>query len=559
MHATRGFDSRHLHIYKTAPRAVLCWSPMIATIQVMIKQRVHEDVVSAVQIIGLDAGGVLIERPRQAEHGDYSTNIALKAGAPGRAAEIAKTLSETGRYNAAAAGGFVNISLKIEAWHEELKNILNEKEEYGSANIGKKERVNVEFISANPTGPLTAGNARGGFVGDVLANVLQKMGFDATREYYFNDAGTQVQKLLESVRAHAVGAVTDETQYRGEYIAELARDFEVEIKTSSDEELGKLLTSAIFERYIKGAIERMGVNFDVWTNERNLVGSGEVEKAFERLKKEGLLYEKDEALWVKTESLGDTRDRVVKNSNGDMTYLGTDIAYHIDILEKRGFSKAIKIWGADHAAQAPSLRTIVEKLLTGKKIEFVTMQFVRLLKGGEEFKISKRAGTYITVEELLEEIGVDAARYFMLQHATNTHIELDIDLAKEQSQKNPVYYVQYSYARAHQIMEKSGGEKKESINVSALQSPEELLLIKKLAEYPELLETIALSQHGNYDLHKLTTYAHEVATAFHVFYENCYVIENGKVNEPRLLLVKAYQIVLKDVLGLLGISAPERM
>ncbi len=531
----------------------------------MVKERVQKDVEKSVAALGKDPGLVVVERPRDPSHGDYATNIALRLGEGAFAAKLVARLTEDfDIYSVSEAAGFVNITLAPEVWHEELRSILEKKENYAARDIGKGKRVNVEFISANPTGPLTAGNARGGFVGDVIAAVLAQTGHSVTREYYFNDAGTQVRKLVDSVAAHAEGRVTEETQYKGGYVQELADEFSGKLTDYSEKELGTVLTKAIFEKYIKGAIARMGITFDVWTNEKDLIASGAVEGAFARLEELGLLYEKEGALWVKTEELGDSRDRVVRKSNGDITYLGADIAYHIDLLEKREFECAVKVWGADHAAQVPSLEGLMKSLVPERNMVFIVMQFVRLMKGGEEFKISKRAGTYVTVEELLDEIGVDAARFFMLMRATNTHIDIDLDLAKEQSQKNPVYYVQYSYARSHQILEKAreaGSTIQKGTDISALTAPEELALIKKCAEYPELLESIVTSydKSSGYSVHKLTTYAQELAAVFHQFYEKCYVVEDGEVNHSRLCLVSGYQTVLKDVLGLLGVSAPQKM
>jgi arginyl-tRNA synthetase len=498
--------------------------------------------------------------------GDVSSSATVRLRAQGLDSVAEQVVSLVRAYpfvkEAQEVNGFLNVTFTDDTWRSELKEILTKGAEYGALDVGRGARVQVEFISANPTGPLTLGNARGGFVGDVIANVLTRLGYDVTREYYFNDAGTQIRNLVNSVRAHAAGAVTPETQYRGTYIDELAKEFAVELEAKTDDELGALLMKTIFDRWIKPAIDRMGVRFDVWFNERTLIDSGAFARAIERLRGRGLIYEQDGAVWLASKSLGDTRDRVVVKSNGDITYLGDDIAYHLNIFEERKFSRAIKEWGADHAPQILSLKLTIQKLLPEKKLEFVIHQFVRLLKGGEEFKMSKRAGTYVTVEDLLDEIGVDAARYFILMRSTGTHLDLDLDLAKEQSQKNPVYYVQYSYARAHQIFDRAGRTINPSADLSLLNSPEELALIKALAAYPELLVRIGTGyeETGTYEVHKLTTYVYELSALFHKFYEARRVLgEKEALLEARLALVGAYQIIMRDALLLLGISARERM
>jgi len=391
----------------------------------MLKERVYADVAQAVKDLGKDSELVFIERPRDTGHGDFSTNVALRAGEPEVASELAKKLSKDSNYEATDVHGFVNIFLNEALWHEELKKILDEGEDYARLDIGKKEKVNVEFISANPTGPLTVGNARGGFVGDAVAAVLEKTGHEVTREYYFNDAGTQVSKLVASVRAHAEGVVNEETQYSGEYVDELAKEF----KGESDKEQGKEVTETIFKRYIKGAIERMGIEFDVWSNECELIESGAVDVAFERLEKMELLYEKEGALWLKG-AQENGEDAVLVKSDGahTPTYLLADLAYHYDKFKKRKFDVAVNIWGADHHGYVGRMKKGIEALgIDPEHLRIIVTQLVLLVRGDKEVKMSKRSGDFVTLDELLKIVGKDAARWFFLERAPETHMNFNFD------------------------------------------------------------------------------------------------------------------------------------
>lgn len=453
-----------------------------------------------------------------------------------------------------ASPGFLNFTLKDAAILREVASI--------DQNYGKKkdkgQKIQVEFISANPTGPLTLGNARGGFIGDVLANVLENAGHQVTREYYFNDAGTQISKLVESVKAAAGVISPEEVQYRGAYTLELAKKFNIELGQKDDKELGRLLTKEIFERYIKGAIEKMNINFDEWFNESQLLNSGDFDKVLDRLKKEGIIYEKEGAVWLKPPAdVPSERERVLVKSNGDITYLGTDIAYHLNIFEKRKFDKAVKVWGADHAGQIVSLLKALERLGHTDKLDFLIVQWVRLMKNGREFKISKRAGTYVTVEELVDQVGADVARYFIVRQAATTHMDFDFDLAKEHSSKNPVYYVQYSYARASKLLQEAENRKIEinKVKASKFNHPAERKLAIELIKYPSLVSEVA----GDYQLQKLAGYAEHLAKIFHEFYEECPIFRENQHTAERIFLVSKYRQVLQNLLKLIGVSAPESM
>jgi len=499
---------------------------------------------------------VHIEIPENPEYGDYSTNIALvQAKESGKKPqELAQELKEKliprlclgqGSFIERieiAGPGFVNFYLKKEAVQNELQKVF--KKDFGKSDLGKGRKVNVEFVSANPTGPLTMANGRGGFYGDVLANVLESAGFNVTREYYINDSGNQVILLGESIEAIEGKIPQKDEYYKGEYIENLKGK-------SPEEAVGVVLG------WIKEAVEKAGIKFDVWFSENeNLRKKGELEKVLELLKKKNLIEEKDGAQW-----LGDS---VVVKSDGNPTYLLSDLAYHYDKFVKRKFDIAITVWGADHHGAVERLYKGVEALgISRDRLHILVLQLVRLVRDGKEVRMGKRTGAFITLDELLEMVPLDAARYFFLMHSLNTHMDFDLELAKERSKKNPVYYVQYAHARACSILEKGGKAKKGDVKL--LNDERELALIKKILQLPELIADIA----QNYQVHYLTKYVYELAQTFTDFYENCRVLvpseaegideENKEITEARLMLVSTAKEVLSKTLGLMGISAPEKM
>lgn len=508
----------------------------------------HFDVVLTVEVT-----------PAETVHGDFSSNVAfrlatsLKKSPVDIATELVKVISHEDMESVRAAGGYINLTMTNQYWVRHLEAI-NDK--YGQNNGGRGQKLQVEFISANPTGPLTLGNARGGFIGDVLARVLTENGYDTTREYYFNDAGSQIAKLVESVKAAAGLVYPPEIQYRGEYIEELAAEFENQLRTESDEKLGRLLTQAIFERYLKPAIDRMGIEFDVWFNERELAISGQFKRGIERLRQEGLVYDQDGALWLRSSSYGDERDRVLIKSNGDVTYLGNDIAYHLNIFEERGFDRAIKEWGADHAAQVTSLQLTMQKLMPEKRLQFVIHQFVRLIKDGQEVKMSKRAGTYVTTDELMAEVGADVARFFFLMRSPDTHMDFDLSLAREQSQKNPYWYVMYAYVRACSILNQADSRGLQPRpGLTDLSQPEKELA-KKMSQWPELLKMIA----KDHSVHRLTFFGAELAGLFHDYYETEKIIDlPEKTAEGKLWIIQQFKIFMGRYWAVLGIEPIEKM
>lgn len=521
---------------------------------------------------------VHLDVPSSEQFGDFSTNAALvEAGKTGKnPRELAQELAdgielghEIERVEVAGPG-FINFYLKPGYVASLLPQVLEEG--FGRDQAAKPEKVNVEFISANPTGPLTMGNARGGFTGDVLARTLGFLGHRPTKEYYFNDAGTQIGRLVESVKVAAkIGAVAEvDREYRGDYIENLGLRLKDDpaLRGLADEELGHWLTEQILTEHIRGAIERAGISFDEWFNEKELVSSGATERAFERLRSLGLLGEREGATWLLSKKLGDERNRVLRKSNGDITYLGNDVAYHLNILEERRFDRAIKVWGADHAGQIPSLALTMKKLLPEKELDFVIVQWVRLIKDGQEFTMSKRAGTYVTVDDLLDEIGGDrpaeVARWFFISRSHDTHMDFDLDLARERSEKNPVYYVQYAHARIAGILRHSSSQQpvagsQGDPDWSLLGEKEETALIKKLLEFPDV---VAEAGRGpEYPIHKLAFYAQDLAGAFHRFYHEHRILEaEGELRAARLQLVRATEVTLKKLLTeLIGVAAPERM
>ncbi|MEW5991911.1 MAG: arginine--tRNA ligase [Chloroflexota bacterium] len=521
------------------------------------------------------AASLTIERPANAEHGDFATNLALRLARPlGRSpAAIAATLADaiaTGPgepiVEATVAGpGFVNLRLGDPAVETFLDTARDAPAAWGRvAGPGSGRRVNVEFVSANPTGPLTVGNARGAFTGDLLCRVLEAGGQHVTREYYFNDSGAQVLNLGASILAVRAGEPVPEDGYRGDYVADLAAavpDEVVEAGTTGDER-GWAVGHWASERIragIQASLEALGVHFDVWTTEGSLHADGWVERAVDRLRAGGHLFEQDGALWFRSTAFGDDKDRVVIRSNGEPTYFASDLGYVTEKLS-RGFDHLIYVWGADHHGTVARLRNAAQAMGFDKAaVEMILTGWVRFVRDGVEVSMSKRAGTFVTLDELLAEIGPDAARWFFASRGANVNIDFDIELAKKQSSENPVYYVQYAHARIASILRKAA-----DVGLAAapslrggLAGPEEATLARIVARLPEVVEDAAAAQ----ETQGVTTYATELATAFHAFYRDARVVDaaDPERSATRLALVEATRITLANALGLLGISAPESM
>ncbi len=504
---------------------------------------------------------IVVDYPKQENFGDYTTNIAMilakKIGkSPMEIAENFKfqisnlKLSEFENIEVVAPG-YINFYLSKKYLQNIVAEVNKEKENFGNSEIGNGIKINNEFISANPTGPLHLGNGRGGFYGDLISRVLRKTGFEVTNEYYVNDAGEQIIKLGHSVLKD------DEAVYAGEYIDGLNKKFSVK---QAAKLIGQKAAEFILENIIKKtAQEKMQIGFDSWISESSLIDEGFVEKAIETFKQKNLIFSQDGALWLRTTDFGDDKDRVLVKSDGQKTYFASDCGYLLN-KKQRNFSKLIEIWGADHHGYIGRFRAAAEALGFKKEdIKFIIVQLVRLVKDGKEVRMSKRAGNVVYIDDLIEMVGHDVARFFFLMYSPDTHMNFDLGLAQERSEKNPVFYVQYAHARISSILRKAAEEEIgfENSNLSNLKHEKELSLIKELNKFPELVEEISQS----YEVHKLPHYAIRLADKFHSFYNECKVIdkENPELSQARLALVGAVKIVLAETLRLIGVDAPERM
>lgn len=501
-------------------------------------------------------------------HGDYASVAALRIATrlSKDPMNVAQELLKVLKSNPAIAAvvvrldvskpGYINFTLKDEWLKNQLPHILSEGSAYGASSSQKGTKVQVEFISANPTGPLTLANGRGGVIGDTLANVLAHAGATVEREYYINDAGRQIRILGESVLARAGLIEAHEDHYQGAYIDDLAHEFHDTVGRSKNnaEELGRMLAAHLLEHDIKPVIARMGIHFDSWYSEYREVHAKKRMEEFKKLLGPRM-YERDGAVWLKTSQEGDDKDRVLVTTQGEPTYFAADILHHLDAYG-RGFNR-INVVGADHHGYVGRIDAASRMLPTHPKCTHtIIMQLVRLIRESKEVKMSKRAGVYVTLDELLNEVGADVVRFFFLTRSPEVHMDFDLDLAKKQSRKNPVYRVQYAHARIASILKKIESSPLQSFDASTYH-PEaaERALLVTLERYPELVRDVA----KNYHVHALPTYALLLADTLHWFYEKNKVIENGRPHPFRVDLIKATQIVLRNVLRLMGISAPETM
>ncbi|MDO8498947.1 MAG: arginine--tRNA ligase [bacterium] len=543
----------------------------------MVKQQLEQDLKKAVESLGFKSSDIVCSIPQNETFGDYTSNIALqlskqKSGeGKQNPLEIAnKILSKLGDLiylskTEIAAPGFINFFIKPEALTEQVKEISETGKDFGKNEIGQGKKYQVEFVSANPTGPLTLANGRGGALGDTLANILAYSGFDVEREYYVNDTGNQVRLLGESVLARAGKIEPKPEHYQGIYIKELAEKFRDKLNLEPLE-LGHLLADYLMEAEIKPTLLRFGIKHDEYYSERSLHQKSLVTKTAELLKEKGLAYEKDGALWLRSSDFGDEKDRVLITSEkergkAEPTYFLADIAYHLEVFQE-GFEKKINLWGADHHGYEKRVEAALEALGYGGRLKVIFMQMVKLFREGKEVRMSKRAGTFVTLDELLEQVDRNVARFFFLMYSPDSQINFNLDLAKERSNKNPVFYVQYAHARTANILAKAADSqtspgKANGVDYGVLKSKEELGLIKALTAFPDLVKEVG----ENYQVQKLPAYAISLADLFHNFYEKCQVLnaETPELRTARLSLIKAVKIVLGNVLGLMGIEAPERM
>ena len=556
----------------------------MATTRDLVQQRVHAALDAAQRhgalpelADGANPPTIEITRPQQAEHGDFATNLALKLAGPLRKPprQVAEALiaalgagpADDLITRAEAAGpGFVNVWLTPTHVERAVDAIRANAATYGAARVEQPRKINVEFVSANPTGPLTVGNARGAFVGDLLCRVLEAVGHDITREYYFNDSGAQVEKLGLSIKAIRAGDEVPEEGNHGDYVRDLAADVPAEVLQQAETtpaRTGWIYGEWASERIragIQASLERLGVHFDVWTGEGSLHKDGWVARGIEQLKSSGHLYEQDGALWFKSTAFGDDKDRVVIRSNGEPTYFASDIGYVVQKFS-RGFDELIYIWGADHHGTIARLKNAAQALGYDREaIMVLLIAWVRFVRDGEEMSMSKRAGEFVSLDELLEEVGVDAARWSFASRAPSTAIDFDIELARKQSAENPVYYVQYAHARIASMLRKADNEGISAADTleSALADDEVALgLAKELLQLPDIVLDAAAERQTQ----AITTFATELATKFHSFYRDRHVVDKNdpQTSAVRLALVDATRITLARSLGLLGISAPESM
>lgn len=504
---------------------------------------------------------ILVERPKDDQFGDYTTNIALLlakpcAMPPREVAELIQaglTLSEIERIDVAGPG-HLNFTLKQEEIFETVGQVLTLAGRFGNSMYGGGEKVNNEFISANPTGPLHLGNGRGGFYADTLSRVLRKAGYAVTNEYYVNDAGEQTIKLGHSVLKD------EEAVYAGEYIEALNAKIKNQKSKWEVKEAGEWAAQEILETMIKPTVrEVMRVHFDTWTSERQLMTDGYIDKALALLAEKKLTFESEGAVWLRTTEFGDDKDRVLVKQDGSKTYFASDCGYILQKME-RGFTTMIETWGADHHGYIGRFRAAAQALgFDSEKIHFVIVQLVRLMKDGVEVRMSKRAGNVVAIDELIEKVGHDVARFFFLLYSPDTHMNFDLGLAEERSEKNPVFYVQYAYARLASILRKAeeAGLKATTTNFALLTRPKERLLVRELLAFPELIEYMAEEKI----VHPLPQYAVRLADRLHSFYADCRVIdmENLELSGARLSLIQATKVVLGESLRLIGVEAPEEM
>ncbi len=520
-----------------------------------------------------------IERPQKADHGDYASSFPLKLArsAGTNPLEIARQLAELMAATpelesvVAAPPGFINFTLKSEWLTGQVDAINRAGDTFGDNDIGRGSRIQVEFVSLNPTGPLHVGNGRGAILGSTLSNVLAAGGYTVEKEYYFNDAGNQMDAFRRSLYVRYQQALGRDVEmpaegYFGNYVIDIAKEVIAEDGGSfleMPEEEGALRLAekglASILKQTREDLVLLGVEFDVWYSEQSLYRNGQYDKVMEILKRDGHLAEKEGATWFVSTALGEDKDNVVVRGNGSPTYFAADIAYHYNKFIERGFDRVINVWGADHQGHVSRLKAVVGALgIDPDRLDLIIHQMVTLKRGGELVRVSKRSGDLITLREVIDEVGTDACRFFFLSRSANSQMDFDLELAKRESQDNPVYYVQYAHARIASIIRVAAerGTGNAPSDVSLLTSEPELTLIRKLLQLPELIEMVVQTLEP----HHLTYYAQDLATSFHSFYNLCRVISDDEaLTAARLELVRATKTVLARTLHLMGMTAPDSM
>ncbi len=528
---------------------------------------------------------ILLERPKQSAHGDYACNLAMQLTKVMRKPprEIAQALIAALPASAVidkveiAGAGFINVFITTSAKQAVVGGVLQAATAYGRSAVGAGRKVGVEFVSANPTGPLHVGHGRGAAVGDCLCSLLDAAGWDVTREFYYNDAGVQIDNLTLSVQLRCKGITPDdpswpEAGYRGDYIADVARAYLAKEKVDSDDQHAQAsgdpedaeairhFAVAYLRREQDLDLKAFGVQFDVFSLESSLYTEGKVKATVAALVASGHTYEQDDALWLRTTDFGDDKDRVMRKTDGGYTYFVPDVAYHNEKWQ-RGFKRVINEQGADHHSTITRVRAGLQALDVGIPKgwpEYVLHQMVTVLKDGAEVKISKRAGSYVTLRDLIEEVGCDATRYFLAARHPDTQLVFDIDLAKSKSNENPVYYIQYAHARIHTVLSQWAGELEllNQADVSRLDSEYETTLLQKLIDYPQAIETAAQDLAP----HQIAFYLKDLAADFHSYYNaSRFLVDDEKLKLARLALIAATAQVMRNGLALLGVSAPQHM
>ena len=532
-----------------------------------------------------DSLSVVMDRTKQAQHGDYACNLAMQLAKPLRRSprDIAQALISALPVSPVidkveiAGAGFINVFITTSAKQSVVRSVLEMGTEYGRANLGEGRKLQVEFVSANPTGPLHVGHGRGAAVGDCLCRLLDLAGWDVTREFYYNDAGAQIDNLTLSVQLRCKGITPDdpswpENGYRGDYISDIARAFIAKEAIDADYQhvraTGDIEDANSIRQFAVAYLRReqdldlhaFKIRFDVYSLESALYTDGKVEAAVNKLISSGHTYEQDGALWLRTTDFGDDKDRVMRKSDGGYTYFVPDVAYHLDKWQ-RGFSKVINEQGADHHSTITRVRAGLQALDMGIPKgwpDYVLHQMVTVLRNGEEVKISKRAGSYVTLRDLIDEVGCDATRFFLAARHPDTQMVFDIDLAKSQSNENPVYYIQYAHARIYSVLSQWSGEPATLANadMSKLDSEYEQTLLQRLIDYPQLIESAA----ADLTPHLIAFYLKDLAADFHSYYNaSRFLVDDEAVKQARLALIAASAQVMRNGLDLLGVSAPEKM
>jgi arginyl-tRNA synthetase len=522
---------------------------------------------------------IQIERPQDPAHGDFASGIALRLARSVRmnplqlAHIIVKRLQpiEAIESVSVAAPGFINFTLRRQWLAELVEKILAAPDMYGSLTMGEGAKVQIEFVSANPTGPLHVGHGRGAVLGSTLANVLAAAGYSVSREYYLNDMGNQIRTFAKSLHARYLQLLGGKAEvptdgYMGDYVIDLARGI-VETHGTRFRDMGEdegitaigEIGTAILTDGIRRDLESLNVEFDEWFSEKSLHASGEYDRVIALLREGGYVVERDNAVWFESSVLGEDKDNVLVRSDGSPTYFASDVAYHYDKFIRRGFNRVIDIWGADHQGHIPRMKAVVKSFgIDPEQLTVLTCQLVTLRRGEEIVRASKRSGDVVALRELVDEVGADACRYNFLSRSADSQMDFDIELATKQSAENPVYYVQYAHARIASILKGAAerGLTDEKADISLLQDEAEYALLRVLSRLPEVVEDVARSLEP----HHLVYYAQELATAFHAFYKQCRVLSDDPcLTQTRLALVKAAKAVLARTLGLMGMSSPDQM